>query len=101
MTETCCGCGRMKKTPRDEEEKKALVARLNRLTGQMNGVKKMIEEDRYCDDVLVQLAAIDKAIRSLSTVILEQHLKSCVTESVRDGNTDVLDEVVDLFRRFQ
>ena len=67
----------------------------------MKGVGKMIEEDRYCDDVLVQLAAIDKAVRSLSTVLLDQHLKSCVTESIREGNTEVLDEVVDLFRRFQ
>ena len=59
---------------RSEEEKKKLISRLNRLIGQMNGVKKMIQDDRYCDDVLIQLSAIDKAIKSLANLLLENHM---------------------------
>ena len=61
----------------------------------------MIEEDRYCDDILIQLSAIDKSIKSLANVILESHMHSCVLENIQKGNTQVLDEIVDLFKRFQ
>ena len=91
--ENCCAQKRTK--VRSGEEKKKIVSRLNRIAGQIGGVKKMIEEDRYCDDVLVQLAAIDKS------VILEGHLHSCLIENIREGNLTVVDEVVDLFKRFQ
>lgn len=101
MDQEKCACCRLKKRPRSEEEKKALVSRVNRLTGQMNGVKKMIEEDRYCDDVLIQLSAVDKAVKALATIILEEHMKSCLVEDVQKGNVAVVDEIVDLFRRFQ
>ena len=95
-----CGCDGRKKV-RSEEEKKNLVNRINRIAGQMNGVKRMIEEDRYCDDVLTQLAAIEKSVRSLSTAILERHMHSCLVENVQNGNLDVIDEIVELFKRFQ
>ena len=92
----CCE----KKKIRSEEDKKALINRINRITGQMNGVKRMIEEDRYCDDVLIQLAAIEKSIKSLATVILEDHMKTCLVSSIQNGDTSVVDEIVDLFKRF-
>ena len=101
MEKERCACCRLKSKPRSEEQKKALVSRINRLTGQMNGIKKMIEEDRYCDDVLLQLSAIDKAVKSLATIILEEHMRTCLIEDVQKGNTAVVDEVVELFRRFQ
>ena len=91
----CC-----KKKIRSEEDKKALINRMNRITGQMNGIKRMIEEDRYCDDVLIQLAAIEKSIKSLATVILEEHMKTCLVSSIQNGDTSVVDEIVDLFKRF-
>ena len=97
--ENCCAQKRTK--VRSGEEKKKIVSRLNRIAGQIGGVKKMIEEDRYCDDVLVQLAAIDKSVKSLAGVILEGHLHSCLIENIREGNLTVVDEVVDLFKRFQ
>ena len=95
-----CGCNERKKV-RSEEEKKNLVNRINRIAGQMNGVKRMIETDRYCDDVLTQLAAIEKSVRSLSTEILERHMHSCLIENVQSGNLEVVDEIVELFKRFQ
>ena len=94
-------CCHTREKARGEEEKKALTTRVNRIIGQMNGVKKMIEEDRYCDDVLVQLAAIDKATKSLAAIILESHMHSCLVENIQSGNLAVVDEIVDLFKKFQ
>ena len=90
----------MKKTYRTEEEKKQLIHRLNRISGQVEGIKKMIEEDRYCDDVLTQLLAVDRAVKSLSSVILEKHMYSCIKKEVSEGNLEVVDEVMQLFRRY-
>ena len=95
-----CQC-KQKATPRSAEEKHALASRLNRIIGQLNGIKKMVEEDRYCDDVLTQLAAVDKAVKSVAGAVLEEHMHSCLVENVRAGNLDVIDEVVELFRKFQ
>ncbi len=94
-----CNC--KKTTQRTAEEKKMLSSRINRISGQLLGVKRMIDEDRYCDDILIQLAAIDKSIRSLSAVILEKHMHTCLIENIKTGNFDAVDEIVDLFKRFQ
>lgn len=67
----------------------------------MNGIKQMIEDDRYCDDILIQLSAIDKSIKSLANVILDTHMKTCVVDNIKNNNLEVLDEIIDLFRRFQ
>lgn len=96
----CCNCGKSKLQPRSEKEKKALIGRLNRISGQINGIAGMIETDRYCDDVLIQLAAVYKSVKSVSAAILEEHMRSCVTESLKKGETEVIDEVVDLFKKF-
>ena len=86
---------------RKEDEKKQIVSRLNKLEGQIKGVKKMIEEDRYCNDVLIQLSAIDKAIKSLANLVLDSHMHTCLIERVNSGDYEAIDEVVDLFKRFQ
>jgi len=96
-----CHCDGHRVKVRTEEEKKAIISRLNRIAGQINGIKKMIEEDRYCDDVLIQLSAVDKSVKSLAGVILDAHMHTCIVENIREGNTDVIDEIVELFRRFQ
>ena len=88
-------------TKRIESEKKIINNRLNRIEGQVRGVKKMIEEDRYCDDVLIQLSAIDKSVKSLANHILENHMQTCVLNDLENGNYEIIDEVVNLFRRFQ
>ena len=90
----------MRKTYRTEEEKKQLIHRLNRISDQVEGIKKMIEEDRYCDDLLTQLLAVDKAVKSLSSVILEKHMYSCIKKEVSEGNLEVVDEVMQLFRMY-
>lgn len=97
MEKNCC----KKQTKRSDGEKKIINNRLNRIEGQVRGVKKMIEEDRYCDDVLIQLSAIDKSIKSLANHILENHMQTCVYNDLEKGNYEIIDEVVNLFRRFQ
>ncbi len=92
-------CCNHKVTIREEEEKKNLLNRISRINGQINGVKNMIVDNRYCEDVLIQLSAIEKAIKSLESVILERHLKTCVVKAIEDGNSDIINEVVDLFKR--
>ena len=86
---------------RSEEDKRLLKNRLNRISGQIDGVKKMIDEDRYCDEVLTQLSAIEKAVKSLSSVILEKHMYSCIKNDVQKGNIEIVDELMKLFRRYQ
>lgn len=90
----------MKKTYREEEEKRQLIHRLNRISGQISGIKKMIDDDRYCGEILTQLSAVDKAVQSLSSVILERHMYSCIKKEVSSGNLEVVDEIMQLFRRF-
>lgn len=90
-----------KKTKKSDEDKNKLVTRINKLIGQMNGIKKMIEDDRYCDDILIQLSAIDKSIKSLANVILDNHMHTCLIENIENGNYEVINEIIDLFKRFQ
>ncbi len=94
-------CCETKKTYRTEEEKRTMINRLNRLSGQIKGIANMIADDRYCDEILIQLSAVDKSIKSLANYLLEKHMKSCVKENIINGNDAVLDEIVDLFKRFQ
>lgn len=96
MNKECCG----KKTQRSEKEKQLINNRLNRIEGQVRGIKKMIEGDAYCNDVLIQLSAIENSIRSLSNHMLENHLYSCVTRDLEEGKIETLDEVISLFKRF-
>lgn len=85
---------------RSEEERRAFDIRINRIIGQLNGIKKMLAEDRYCDDILIQLSATDKSVKALAHLMLESHMHSCFIENIQAGNTDVVDEVVTLFKKF-
>ena len=96
MEHHCCG----KKTQRSEEEKKRILHRLNRIGGQINGIGKMIENDAYCNDVLIQLSAVKNSIKSLSSYILENHLCTCVARDLENGDLDAIDEIISLFKRF-
>ena len=96
MEKTCCN----KKTERSPEEKKLIINRLNRISGQINGIIKMIENDAYCNDVLIQLSAVKNSVKSLSTHILENHLYKCVSKDLENGELDTIDELISLFKRF-
>lgn len=85
---------------RTEEEKRELKNRLNRIAGQIGGISKMIDDDKYCDDILIQLSAVNKALKSLASIIVERHMHTCVVRDIKNGNTDIIDEVVEMIKRF-
>lgn len=94
-----CGC-RYKETERSREFQADLQKRLNRAIGQLNGVKGMIDDNRYCGDVLMQLAAAESAIRTISEKLLQDHLETCVIDRVRQGDDEVISEAMQLIKRF-
>ena len=94
-----CAC-RHKATPRTAELQADVQKRLNRAIGQLNGVKAMIDDNRYCGDVLTQLAAVESAVRRVSEMLLAEHMRTCVGEEIRAGNDGVVDEAMELVRRF-
>ena len=95
-----CTC-RHKATPRDEEFQQNLQKRLNRAIGQLGGVKAMLDDNRYCGDILTQIAAVESALQNFGYIILQDHLETCVTEEIRSGNTAVIDEAVDLIKKLK
>lgn len=90
----CCGTPHPRKSHHSQEMKSSLVTRLNRIEGQIRGVKGLIEKDVYCDDVLNQIAAIQSALNGVGKLLLEGHMKSCVVERIMEGDREVLDELL-------
>jgi DNA-binding FrmR family transcriptional regulator len=90
--EACTACCR--KTERPDELKRALDARLARIEGQARGIRRLIAEDAYCDDVLAQISAARAALGKASLVVLEHHMKHCLIDRVRAGDDDIVDELV-------
>lgn len=91
----------VKNTYRTNEEKKRLIKRLNIIEGQIRGINQMISDDRYCDDVLIQISAVKKSLESLANNILECHLKGCVANDLQKGNFETIDEVITLIKKLQ
>ena len=84
------------------QEKKQITKRLNIIEGQIRGIKQMIEDDRYCDDVLTQMLAVNKALESLENIILERHLQTCIKNKIEKGSTEeVSKEIMDLFKKLR
>lgn len=93
--ETCCSLEQSdRKSHHSDKVKKNLVTRLNRIEGQIRGIKGLIERDTYCDDVITQIAATQSAINSVAKILLEGHMKSCVVDRIQEGDLEVLDEVL-------
>lgn len=89
-----------KKTHRTEEEKKQIENRLNRIEGQLNGIRKMIADDVYCNDLLIQVVAVENSMKSLSNHILEKHLNTCIKTAIENQDKEIVNEMIDLFKRF-
>lgn len=98
--ENTCSC-HQKATPREEKELKQLKNRLNRMTGQLNGIGRMLEENRYCGDILMQVAAVESALQSFAYVILQEHMETCVVEEIQKGNLEVVEEVLELMKKLK
>lgn len=99
-TAACPAC-RHKHTPRSEESLRALQNRLSRIIGQLNGIKNMLDDNRYCGDILTQVAAAESALQSFGYSILQQHMESCVVEEIQNGNFKVIDEAVGLIKKLK
>ena len=93
MEEKNCCC-QMKQKHRSEEEQKALIHRLNRIEGQIRGIRRMVEEDAYCTDILTQSAAAGAALNAFNKELLASHIRSCVADDIRSGKDEVVDELV-------
>lgn len=87
-----CACHKTKE--RSEKEYKDLIHRLNRIEGQVRGIKGMVEKDAYCTDILTQVAAVSAALNSFNKVLLANHIKTCVTQDIREGKAETVDELV-------
>lgn len=91
----CCE----KTTDRSEEERKKLIHRLNRIEGQIRGIRKMVENDAYCADILIQSAAVNAAINAFNKELLTSHIRGCVTKGIRNGNDEVIDELLSTLQK--
>ena len=99
MTDINCECCSGKSKERTDREYKDLLNRLSRIEGQVRGVKSMLERDAYCTDIITQVAAINAALNSFNKVLLANHIKSCVTQDIRDGKEETVEELVAILQK--
>lgn len=93
----CCCCKKTKE--RSEKEYRDLLNRLSRIEGQVRGIKKMLEKDAYCTEILIQVAAVNAALNSFNKVLLANHIKTCVTRDIKEGKEETVDELVTLLQK--
>lgn len=97
MDKCCCNTGKTKHC--DTAEYKALITRLNKIEGQVRGIKNMVENDRYCVDILTQVSAVQSALNSFNKILLSQHIKTCVVDDIKSGNDEVVDELLNTIQK--
>lgn len=93
------GCEYERHKDRSEQETKGLQNRLNRIEGQIRGIKAMVEEERYCVDILTQVSAVQAALNAFNKELLSNHIKSCVVEEIEKGNIGVVDELCETIKK--
>lgn len=99
MEERNDACCKHRTKERSEKEYKDLIHRLNRIEGQIRGIRGMVEKNAYCTEILTQVAAVNAALNSFNKVLLSNHIKSCVTEDIRNGKEETVDELVELLQK--
>lgn len=95
--ENCCH----KTKKRTDDELRVLINRLSRIEGQVRGVRNMLEGNAYCTDILLQVSAIHSALTSFQSELLSQHIKTCVTDDIRAGKTETVDELIEILKRMK
>ena len=98
--ENCCH-EKSKRTPRDDELLKNVKQRMNRISGQVNGINKMLDENRYCGDILIQIAAIESALKEVGYIILKDHMMSCVSEDIKNNDFSSLEEAIEITKKLK
>ena len=96
--EKCCHCGE-KHTMRSDEQKKSMLNRLKRIEGQIRGIQSMIESDAYCNDILIQSSAVVAAMNAFNREMLKSHIEGCVVRDIRNGDDEVIDELVSTIQK--
>ncbi|HAT97524.1 MAG TPA: CsoR family transcriptional regulator [Acidaminococcaceae bacterium] len=91
---SCCDCVKHKHRDVNSKEYKSMIRRLKLIEGQVRGIEKMVEEDRYCIDILIQVSAIQSALNAFNKELLAQHIHGCVVDDIRNGKDEVVDELV-------
>ena len=91
---SCC-----KKTVRGEEERRSLINRLNRIEGQIRGIRSMVEGDAYCNDILIQSAAVNAAVNAFNRELIASHIRGCVVRDIKNGEYEVIDELVNTLQK--
>lgn len=89
-----CPCCSSRTKNRTEKEHKDLLNRLNRIEGQIRGIKGMVEKDAYCTDIITQVSAVTAALNSFNKVLLSQHIKTCVIEDIKQGKEETIDDLL-------
>ena len=97
--EETCGCGSGKHKQRTPEEQKALLTRLKRVEGQIRGIEKMVENNAYCPDILIQVSAATSALNSFNKVLLGCHIRGCVANDIREGKDETIDELCSVLQK--
>ncbi len=92
-------CNQEKNKQRSIDEYKSLINRLNRIEGQIRGIRRMVESSAYCTDIIIQVAAVTAALNSFNKEILTTHIKTCVTDDIRSGNNETVDELMTVLQR--
>lgn len=93
----CVGCARLKQ--RSEQEYNDLIRRLNRIEGQIRGIRGMVEKSAYCPDILIQAAAANAALDAFERALLANHIKTCVVQDIRAGRGEMVDELIDTLKK--
>lgn len=98
-TSCCCSDMSDRKKKRSPEEQRALLTRLRKAEGQIRGIQKMVENDAYCPDILIQVSAVTSALNSFNKELLACHMRSCVSEDIRAGKDEAIDEFVKVMQK--
>lgn len=97
MEKDCCFCHKTK--IRSDDEYKKLINRLNRIEGQIRGIKGMVEQNAYCPDIMIQVAAANAALNAFNKELLSEHIRTCVADDIRNGNDETIDELLRTIQR--
>lgn len=98
--ENGCCCAEMRHKERSDREYKDLIHRLNRIEGQIRGIRGMVEKGVYCTDILTQVAAVNSALNSFGRVLLADHIRTCVTQDIKDGKDETVEELLSILQKF-
>lgn len=96
-----CPACHQRHTPRNAEELRQLKNRLNRMVGQLNGIARMLDENRYCGDILIQISAVERALQGFGYTVLKSHMESCVVEEVLNGNSEIMAQTLELMKKLK